>query len=65
MEIGELEEERRVKQFIPNKSFGVIIVNKKYDKCFKMQPKHINIDSQTEDEYRNAANDLEDYPKDS
>ena len=58
MEIGELEEERRVKQFTPNKSFGLIVVQKKYDKCFTMEPKRINKESQTVDDFLDALSDF-------
>ena len=58
MEIGELEEERRVKQFIPHKSFGAIIVNKKYDKYYQMESKHMNKESQTVEEFVNALDDF-------
>ena len=65
MEIGELEEERRVKQFVPHKSFGAIIVNKKYDAVLKMEAKYLNEESQTEDDFENAAGAFMILPKNS
>ena len=65
VDLGEMEEESKVKRFVPQYKFASIIVQKEYNAVLFMWPKYMNKITQTKKEFNDAAYRFNNFKKDS